>query len=97
MKETTKQIADILDSGNQVELFLIQNAWIQGGGEVEVGQLTKPDLVIKPSYYQKFKDAAVLDPMVTHDAMEKDLEMLAKMMKTAYANMMGGSLQLILE
>jgi hypothetical protein len=97
MKETTKQIATILDGGQPVKLFLIQNAWIQGEGEVEVGHLTKPDLIINPSYYQKFKDAAELDPMVTHDAMEKDLEMLAKMMKTAYANMMGGSLQLILE
>jgi hypothetical protein len=81
----------------QAELFLIQNAWIQNAGDVEVGQLAKPDLIVKPSYYQKFKDAAELDPMVTFDEMEKDLEMLAKLMKTAYANMMGGSLQLILE
>jgi hypothetical protein len=98
MRETTRQIVEILDKGTSVPLFLIQNSWIQGGGEVEVGQLERPDLIIQPSYYQKFKDAAAVDPQaVTYDQMEADLDMLGKMMRTAYQKMMGGSLQLILE
>jgi hypothetical protein len=98
MRETTQQMIAILDTGVPVELFLIQNSWIQGGGEVEVGQLQRPDLIIQPSYYQKFKDAAEIDPTaVTYDQMEADLDMLAKMMRTAYQKMMGGSLQLMLE
>ena len=96
MKESTQQIVDLLEAGGPAELFLIQNSWIPAGGEVAVAKLTSPDLIIMPSYYQKFLDAAVLDPTVTHDALEKDLETLSGIMKTAYTKIMGGDLQLIL-
>jgi hypothetical protein len=97
MKETTRQIADLLEAGQVVNLYLVQNAWIQGGGEVEVGHLDVPDLVINPSYFERFAVAAATDPEnVNYDEMEKDLEMLAKMMRGAYSRLMGGRLQLFL-
>ena len=100
VKASTNDIIETLAKGEEAELFLIQNSWVRGGVEevnVVVGTPGRADLIISPTYYEKFMEAHTLDETLSHEEIEQDLEMLGKMMKTAYLKMIGGRLQLRLD
>lgn len=97
MKPLTEEIIEALSRGEEVSLFLIQNSWVRGGIEgvsLNVASAEKPDLVISPTYYEKFMAAHTLDEELSFEEIEQDIEMLAKTMRQMYSKMIGGSLQL---
>lgn len=99
VKSSTSEIIDTLASGEEVALYLIQSSWVRGGSDsvsVNIGTPEKADLIINPSYYEKFIEAQNLDEALSFEEIEQDIEMLAKIMRTAYSKMIGGQLQLIL-
>ncbi len=97
MKKSTEEIVEALANGEDVPLFLIQNSWVRGGTEgvsLNISSPNKPDLIIRPSYYEKFMAAQTLEEELSFEEIEQDIEMLAKTMRQMYSKMIGGSLQL---
>ncbi len=97
MKASTEQIITTLAGGDDVYLYFIQNSWVRGGVDevnVDLGNREKADLIIHPSYYIKFKDAIDSGESIDLEEIEGEVEILAKIMRTAYSKLLGGALQL---